>query len=100
MASEQSIQSKIIKLLKSKGAYVVKVQSGTRSGIPDLIACYKGLFLGLEVKKPKTKEEASKLQELNIKWIKDAGGIATVVWTTDMVNKILKDCDEALRTSN
>ena len=100
MASEQSIQSKIIKLLKSEGAYVVKVQSGTRSGIPDLIACYKGLFLGLEVKKPETKEEASKLQELNIKWIKEAGGIATVVWTTDMVNKILKDCDEALRTSN
>ena len=100
MASEQSIQSKIIKLLKSKGAYVVKVQSGTRSGIPDILACYKGLFLGLEVKKPETKKDTSKLQELNIKQIKDAGGIATVVWDTTTVDNILKECDETLQTSN
>jgi len=36
MASEQDIQRKIIKYLEAKGAYVVKVISASKSGVPDI----------------------------------------------------------------
>lgn len=50
---EQDFQSKVIKYLKSKGAYVIKTkaQPGTPVGCPDIIALYEGAWLVIECKK-------------------------------------------------
>ena len=61
-----------------------------RSGIPDLIVCLNGHFVGIEVKAEKGKP--SKLQKYNIKKIKEAGGIAMIVYPDDFedIKKILE----------
>lgn len=82
---EQDIQRKIIKYLESVGAYVVKVVASNKSGTPDILACYRGIFLAVEVKRPETKTNVSELQEYNIKKIKEAGGVAIVSWDLDAV---------------
>ena len=87
---EQDIQRKIIKYLESVGAYVVKVVASNKSGTPDILACYRGIFLAIEVKRPETKTNVSELQEYNIKKIKEAGGIAIVSWDLDAVKAVVE----------
>lgn len=47
-----------------------------RSGIPDIIGCYKGHFVAIECKAGKGKTTA--LQERELQWIADAGGFTFV----------------------
>ena len=48
-----------------------------KSGVPDIIACYRGRFFGIECKAGKNKPTA--LQEKNLRDISEAGGSSTVV---------------------
>jgi hypothetical protein len=48
-------------------------------GIPDLIACHHGVFIGIECKAPGKKKNVSALQRLQLIGIVRAGGIAMVV---------------------
>ena len=93
---EQDIQRKIIKYLESVGAYVVKVVASNKSGTPDILACYRGIFLAIEVKRPETKTNVSELQEYNIKKIKEAGGIAIVSWDLDAVRAVVENINSNL----
>jgi archaeal holliday junction resolvase (hjc) len=94
---EQDIQRKIIKYLESVGAYVVKVVASNKSGTPDILACYRGIFLAIEVKRPETKTNVSELQEYNIKKIKEAGGIAIVSWDLDAVKAVVENINLMLQ---
>lgn len=87
--TEQTIQRAIIDYLTKEGAYVVKVITASKKGVPDLLACYKGHFVGIEVKKPTTKANASELQLYNIKKIHEAGGLAIVAWDVKGVESAL-----------
>ena len=78
MAKEQDYQRKITKYLESQGAYVVKVITASKKGVPDIIACYKGYFLGVEVKTPTTRKNTSQLQDYNLAQIKKAEGYSLV----------------------
>lgn len=93
---EQDIQRKIIKYLESVGAYVVKVVASNKSGTPDILACYRGIFLAVEVKRPETKTNVSELQEYNIKKIKEAGGVAIVSWDLDAVKAVVENINSNL----
>lgn len=86
---EQLIQHKIIKYLESKGCYVVKVIQASKSGVPDILACIKGRFVALEVKKPDTVNNTSKLQVYNLNKIKESGGKGYVVSCIEDVRKLL-----------
>ena len=88
---ESKIQSKIIAHLEQSGAYVVKTIVSNRNGVPDLLGCYKGLFIGIEVKSDIGK--ASKLQEWNAERIKKAGGISIVAKTVEEVKELLEVID-------
>lgn len=74
---------KIRKELEKYNAWVLKTWSNgiQRAGIPDLIVCLNGHFVGIEVKAEKGKP--SELQKYNIKKIKEAGGIAMIVYPDD-----------------
>lgn len=90
--TEQQIQKKIINLLESEyDAYVVKVISASKSGVPDVLACIEGKFVGIEVKKPSTKDNVSKLQEYNLDKITKSGGFSMVAWDVDMVRSRIED---------
>ena len=87
--SEQKLQATIIKYLTAKGAYVVKVISASKAGVPDIIFCIKGRFFAIEVKIGKNKPSA--LQEANIESIRNAEGTAVVVRSLDEVVELLRN---------
>jgi hypothetical protein len=66
--------------LRQRGAWVYKPPAGphSRRGVPDLLACYRGRFLALELKTP-GRPEATTLQAREIMAITAAGGWASVV---------------------
>lgn len=71
---------------------VYKIHGGDNpfqaAGIPDLLCCWRGTFIGLEVKMPG--EEPSKVQIVNLERIRKAGGVAEVVTSVEEVEAILK----------
>ena len=84
---EQTIQSKIIKYLEGEGAYVVKVTSANKAGVPDVLACLKGKFIGVEVKN--VTGRPTELQLYNIRRIISAGGIAGVCRSVADVRELI-----------
>ena len=84
MASEKNFENKVKKFLKDEGCWFLKYWAGaayTKNGIPDLLVCCNGHFLGVELKAPNGKP--SDLQMWNIEQIKKAGGIAMVLYPKD-----------------
>lgn len=77
--TEQDVQRKVLSVLKSFNAYCFKTINTNRAGVPDIIACYKGTFIAIEVKKYTTRNNVSALQKVNLKAIEEAGGIAIVI---------------------
>lgn len=84
MAAEKNFENRVKKFLKDEGAWFVKYWGGghfTKSGIPDLLVCFKGQFIGLELKAPTGK--ASDLQKNCLKQIDKAGGLAILLYPED-----------------
>ena len=89
---EKTITNQILKHLKSlPECFAFKEHGGLygTSGIPDIIVCYKGKFVAFEVKTENGK--LSKLQEVTIKKIQLAQGLAFKVTSLDEVKTILKE---------
>lgn len=82
MAQEKTFENKIKKFLDAHGAFYVKFFANgyTKSGIPDILACINGYFVGIEVKAPNGKP--SELQLHNVRAINAAGGFAFVLYPT------------------
>lgn len=95
---EASVLKNICDLLKkTPECFYHKVHGGMygTTGIPDVLACYKGIYLALEVKRP-IGGKISKIQESNIRKINDAGGYAIVVTSAVEVKEHLKTIDNYL----
>ncbi len=94
MPKEAAIVEKILKLLRERGAYAVKYHGSIYStaGVPDVLACYQGFFLGIEVKKPG--EKPSELQIKHQRMIAQARGFACVVDNPVTVRCILDALDK------
>ena len=80
MTKEKVFENKIKKMLDEHGAWYVKyfANRNTKSGIPDILACVNGEFLGIEVKSDLG--NPTKLQLHNVEMIRKAGGCAFVVY--------------------
>jgi len=81
---EKLVKDKVKKLLDSLGIYHFSPPGMGlgRAGIPDLVCCYNGKFLGIECKAGKGKTTA--LQERELDAIRAAGGFAFVVRETNL----------------
>jgi hypothetical protein len=79
MTPEAKVKKRIKETLDSMGAYFIQpIGTGFGSnGAPDIVACYKGFFIGVEAKAGKGKTTA--LQEFNLKRIEGMGGLALVI---------------------
>lgn len=88
--TEAQIQKKIITYLEKEGCYIVKVISASKSGVPDILGCYEGIFFGIEVKTPTTSNNVSKLQEYNLDKIVSCGGQSLVAWELEQVEEFLR----------
>ena len=76
---EKKVKDKVTKLLKSMGIYYFSpaTHGFGRSGVPDLICCYNGLFVGIECKAGNNTPTA--LQEKEMQAIRTAGGYTFVI---------------------
>ena len=61
------------------------------NGVPDIICCYKGRFLGLECKLPGGR--LTKLQKRTIEQINRAGGVACRVESVEDVKRVIECVD-------
>jgi len=89
---EKDITAAIMRYLKTvPDCFAWKEHGGMygTAGLPDIICCIGGRFLGLEVKTPSGK--LTKLQEITITKIKAAKGEAHKVTSVEEVKEILKN---------
>ena len=87
MTPEAKVKKKVVAVLKQHKAYYFYPVTGGygRSGVPDVIACHDGRFIGIECKAGNNKP--TPLQEKNLSAIKTAGGVALVV-NEDNINTV------------
>lgn len=80
MAAEKAFENKVKKYLQDKGCWLVKFFANrmTSVGVPDILACVNGWFVGIEVKTENGK--MSKLQFYQMTKIIQAGGIHVVLY--------------------
>ena len=92
---EREIVAAIKKYLSSLGSDVFfwKEHGGSYgcSGIPDVICCYKGRFLGLECKMPGGR--LTELQKRAIEKINRVGGIACRVESVEDAKRVIERVD-------
>lgn len=91
---EKAQQFKILKFLKSKGVWAVKVARANSRGVPDILCCYRNHFLAFEVKTPRTLcSGRSKLQKNKVVDIIKSGGFAFFVSDVAQVENIINLLD-------
>ena len=76
---EKKVKDAVKKILKEHGAYYFNPVTGGfgTSGVPDIVCCLDGRFIGIEVKAGSGKPTA--LQEKNLDEIMQKGGISILV---------------------
>lgn len=81
---EAKVKAQVRKILDAYGAYYFSPVTGGfgKSGVPDIIACYKGNFIGVECKAGSNTPTALQLREMTR--IKAAGGVAIVINETNI----------------
>lgn len=84
-AAEKNFENKIKAFLKENNAWFIKYWAGskfTKDGIPDILACINGYFVGIEVKASNGKP--SELQKYHVEQINyKANGIAVILYPQD-----------------
>jgi Holliday junction resolvase len=98
LTPEGKVKQKLLRIIQEHGTepvpYTFFPQTGGygRSGIPDLIGCWKGRFFAIECKAPGKAENTTPLQQREMDKIREAGGIAFVYDGTmpyiDLINKL------------
>ncbi len=96
MTPESKVKKKVTDLLKSLGAYYFYPVTGGfgRSGVPDIVCCLRGNFIGIECKAGTNKP--TPLQSKNLEDIQAAGGFAFIVNedNIDALERVLKVMSE------
>ena len=92
---ESNLTRSILKALQRRGGFWFKVHGhpGQRRGIPDIIGCYKGRFIGLELKVPNRRDKVTELQEQVLEEISKAGGVGQVVTSKEEALRTLEEVD-------
>lgn len=87
-----------MRALRLEGWFCFKVHGSEHmmAGLPDIIVCAEGRFIGLETKMPLKRAETSSRQVFVHALISEAGGLATVVCSpgeaVEVVKRMLRSC--------
>ena len=79
MTPEAKVKKKVVDVIKKYSAYYFFPATGGygRSGVPDIVCCYRGVFVGIECKAGNNKP--TPLQEAEMAKIRKAQGFTLVV---------------------
>lgn len=93
MTPEAKVKKKVVDVIKKHGAYYFFPATGGygRSGVPDIVCCYRGVFIAIECKAGNNKP--TPLQEAEMDKIRKAQGFVLVVNETNIsdVEILLRD---------
>jgi Holliday junction resolvase len=83
---EGAVKAKVRRVLDAGGIYYFMPATGGygRSGMPDIVGCCNKRFFAIECKAGKGKTTA--LQEIELRKIREAGGIALVINETNIMD--------------
>ena len=97
---ESKVQEDIISYLKKNRIYHFRFQAQSNlNGLPDILCLYKGLFIGLELKREKGGTPTG-LQLRKIKTINDNGGVGIIVRSVYEVEMLLDVIDDYYTDNN
>lgn len=92
---ESDLTKKMVARLKARGAWARKIHGNMyTAGLPDIIACYKGWCLGIEVKMPGREKTLTGIQAKTLEHIENADGYGRMVTTIEQVDALLDEIDE------
>lgn len=94
MAQEKSFENKVKKFLEDNYAWYIKYWGGakyTKAGVPDLLVCLRGSFLGIELKAPNGRPDL--LQLIKLSKIRNAGGYGILLYP-DSFDEFKRFCKE------
>jgi hypothetical protein len=91
--SELSIQTSILTALRKRGGTWVKLRDSACgvSHFPDIIGCFRGKFVAIEIKIPGEKPRPGQLAFLKL--IEQSGGISGWATSTKEALKILEEIE-------
>lgn len=83
MKLEKSLQDECLEYLESRGIYCVNTHGNAfeRRGRPDIYLCYRGRFVGVELKRGGA-YKTTPLQDKHLREIQKNGGVG--VWITSL----------------
>jgi Holliday junction resolvase len=81
---EKWVKQQVVKLLKERGVYYFFPVAGPYQslGVPDIVACVRGRFVGIECKAGNNRP--TEIQLRNLEAIRDNEGVAMVVNENDL----------------
>jgi Holliday junction resolvase len=84
LTPEAKVKKKVVDVIKKYGAYYFFPATGGygRSGVPDVVCCYRGVFVAIECKAGSNKP--TPLQEAEMQKIRQAQGFVLVVNETNI----------------
>jgi hypothetical protein len=85
MTTEARLRTNIVKALERYSGWwvVTHADQFSTGGMPDIIGCYNGRFIGLEVKLPGKEHTLTERQAHRIHQINKAGGFSAMVTSVD-----------------
>lgn len=94
---ESKLSRRIMEMLRREGWFCFKIHGGPTmmAGLPDIIVCAEGVFVGLETKMPENRKDVSLRQKVTHQQIRERGGgyVAVVCSPAEAVDHVR----EALR---
>jgi Holliday junction resolvase len=89
MTPESKVKKRVVVVLKKHGIYYFFPATGGfgRSGVPDIIGCWEGMFFGIECKANGGKP--TELQKAEMSKISNAGGVVFVVDETNATEEYI-----------
>ncbi len=91
---ERVLVKKTLERLRTRGGFWVKIHGSPLqiAGLPDIIGCYRGRFVGLEAKREGGKP--TRLQLYTMGKIREAGGMTSLIYSVKDAMDILDRIDE------
>lgn len=100
MNESEYTRRKIVPAITERGGVVTKKAAGPRQpvGMSDLLGCYRGRALAIEVKMPGQRRGLTPKQKATLEKWEAAGAVTGVVWKREDVEKMLDfiDASESL----
>jgi len=78
--------------LRQEGWFCFKIHGSEHmmAGLPDIVVCADGFFIGLETKRPETRDDVSPIQNLRHAQIRQSAGFVAVVCSVNEALETVK----------